>query len=361
MASFTFTVKGPPPMINEVTISNFKGIKNCEIKDISKVNLFIGKNDCGKSSIIEAVYSTCKEFLGANLPFSIRRRSTRDSISGRELWYGYDTESSIKISVNFNNFVSLGMTINLKDNIITPTLEATKPPEVSVRTKPIWSKEGSTYFLGLSLRHDSGRMEPFPDIKDTMHYLDYAILLDSSIITNLPTMEGDYLSKTKLLGEDMDVAKRHADIYGKQAGWEFIPHPDFPRQSRVALPEYRGRVFLDDLGDGPRYGLAIISAAKTIHDTALLIEEIESHQHPGSLRKLIEHLIEISKDNNLQLFITTHSPETFRSLYYCYKTPEEREKDFRCFHITRDIKSGEVTAKIEKDYTTISRDIFESE
>lgn len=351
----------PLPRIKEVTISNFKGIKKCEIKDLSKVNLFIGKNDCGKSSIIEAIYSTCKEFIGANLPFSIRRRSTRGNISGRELWYEYDIDSSIEISTNFSNNVSLGMTINRKDGHIIPTLNATKPPEVSERAQPIWASESSLYDLGLSVRRHRARMEPFPDIKDTMHYLDYAILLDSSIITNLPKMERDYLSKTKLLGEDIDVAKRHADIYGRQAGWEFIPHPDFPGQSRVALPEHRRRVFLDNFGDGPRYGLAIISAAKTIHDTALLIEEIESHQHPGSLRKLIKHLIEISKDNNLQLFVTTHSPETFRSLYYCYNTPEERKKDFRCFHVTRDMESGEVTAKVEEDYTTISRDIFEIE
>jgi len=356
MVHASSTVK-KTPMINEVTISNFKGIKNCEIKNISKVNLFIGKNDCGKSSIVEAICSTCKEFLGANLPFSIRRRSTRDSISGRELWYGYYTDSSIEISMKFDNSVTIGTKIDLAGDHINATLKATKPED----PKSPWSNEGSIYFIGLSVSLNRGRREPpFPDIKDIMQYLDDAILLDSSIITDLPKMEGDYLSKTKLLGEDMDVAKRHADIYGKQAGWEFIPHPDFPRQSRVALPEYRRRVFLDDFGDGPRYGLAIISAAKTIHDTALLIEEIESHQHPGSLRKLIKHLIEISKDNNLQLFITTHSFDTFRFLYYYYTDPEERKKEFRCFHVVRDA-TGKVDVKPEENIGTIRKDIFEIE
>jgi AAA15 family ATPase/GTPase len=70
-------------MIREVSIDNFKGIKHCEIKDLAKVNLLIGKNSCGKSSIMEAVYFTGKEFLGANLPTCITRRANRVSWSAR--------------------------------------------------------------------------------------------------------------------------------------------------------------------------------------------------------------------------------------------------------------------------------------
>jgi len=67
------------PLIREVSIDNFKGIKRCEIKDLRKVNLFIGKNGCGKPSIMEAIYFTGKEFTGPHLPECIKRRAKRGS------------------------------------------------------------------------------------------------------------------------------------------------------------------------------------------------------------------------------------------------------------------------------------------
>ena len=41
--------------------------------------------------------------------------------------------------------------------------------------------------------------------------------------------------------------------------------------------------------------------------TAVLVEELETYQHPESLRKLTETLFEVAKEQDLQLFLTTHS------------------------------------------------------
>jgi AAA15 family ATPase/GTPase len=42
-------------MLNRIKIENFKGIKYCEISDLGKVNVFVGRNDSGKSSILDAL------------------------------------------------------------------------------------------------------------------------------------------------------------------------------------------------------------------------------------------------------------------------------------------------------------------
>ena len=63
--------------------------------------------------------------------------------------------------------------------------------------------------------------------------------------------------------------------------------------------------------DGERFRFAanILALGVFLTDTALLIEELETHQHPESLRKLIETLFVLAKEQNLQLFLTTHSME----------------------------------------------------
>lgn len=59
------------------------------------------------------------------------------------------------------------------------------------------------------------------------------------------------------------------------------------------------------------------------------MEEIETHQHPSSLRMLIKSLIEIAKENRLQLFVSTQSPDALR--YFKMFHPETKvlliEKD----------------------------------
>ncbi len=55
--------------------------------------------------------------------------------------------------------------------------------------------------------------------------------------------------------------------------------------------------------------------------------------------------------------LTFSGPYVRRYLYYHYKKPEERKKEFRCFHVIRDKDSGEVEAKIEEGILDITEDL----
>ena len=125
------------------------------------------------------------------------------------------------------------------------------------------------------------------------------------------------------------------------------------------LPELAMHV--DDYGDGFRYAFSILTSALLFKKRALLIEEIESQQHPGSLGKLIENLVKISKTNNLQLFITTHSFDVWRYFMYSFKDELTRKKDFRSFHVVRDANTGKVDVSQEYSIPKIKEDIFEIE
>ena len=67
--------------------------------------------------------------------------------------------------------------------------------------------------------------------------------------------------------------------------------------------------------------------------TALLIEELETHQHPGSLRKLVNILFELAKRRQLQLFVTTHSLEL---MSYAMEASEEQGIDLTIHHVQLD-------------------------
>jgi hypothetical protein len=345
------------PMINEVTIDNFKGIKHCEIKDLARVNLFIGKNSCGKSTIMEAIYFTGKEFIGPNLPQCIMRRANRGSFSARELWYGYDMLSSeVQVRIKFfeDDLVRMRIQHMAQEKFIRDFLFSGSR---ETGTEGI----GNDYHLA-SFSHFRGYGADLHTNHNTeiRQYFDRSVLIDPTIKTDVRQIEGNYLNVLKLAEEDSsDLAKRTAEIYDTKPSWEFLPHPDFSPDtpSRFAILEGNRRLFFDNFGDGFHYGLAILAIAKTRTNTALFIEEVESHQHPEAIKSLISNLLSIAKTNNLQLFITTHNDYAYNYLFYYYKSPEERKRSFRCFHVIRNKDTGEVNAKMEEGIINITEDL----
>ena len=43
-------------MLKNIKISNYRGIKNIQMNDFSNVNIFVGKANTGKTSILEAIF-----------------------------------------------------------------------------------------------------------------------------------------------------------------------------------------------------------------------------------------------------------------------------------------------------------------
>lgn len=346
------------PIINEVAIDNFKGIRHCEIKDLARVNLFIGKNSCGKSTIMEAIYFTGKEYIGPNLPQCIMRRANRGQWSARELWYGYNMMSSrMEVNMKFveGNFTGLTVEYSEQEKAVKDYLTSGSPS--TGRESHI----GYNYHpASFSLRNDFAPSLNTEHNEEIRRYFDCSVLIDPTIKTDVRQVEGNYLNVLKLLEEDsLDLARRTAEIYDTKPSWEFLPHPDFSPDtpSRFAILEGNRQLFFDNFGDGLHYGLAMLAIAKTRTNTALFIEEIESHQHPEAIKNLVANLLSIAKTNNLQLFITTHSDYARNYLHYWYKKKEERDKDFRCFHIMRNKDNGEVEARIEEGIVNIIEDL----
>ena len=303
------------PQITGLSVSNFKGIKHLEIKDLAKVNLFIGKNNSGKSTIMEALYYTGKEFLSPNLPQCVTRRANRGQWSARELFYNYDFSLAIDTHVIFEGEDKFGMNLRFLEEQQTARIEESLSRETSSNTSSAIARKYNVSNFGCVWDRGSGT--PI----DTMHeqenraYFDRSVFIDPTLKSDVIQIENSYLNKLELSETDSsDLAKKAADIYDIKTKWGFLPHQDFhpSNPSRFSIVEGERRIFLDDFGDGLHYGLAILAAAKTRKNTALFIEEIECHQHLAAIKKLIPHLLNIAIENNLQLFITTQNNNIWR-------------------------------------------------
>ena len=97
------------------------------------------------------------------------------------------------------------------------------------------------------------------------------------------------------------------EIY--KLGADVFNQADFGGHNWIAagLPEHG--IAVEWLGDGLRYALNILALGMLLDGTILMVEELETHQHPESLKRLTQTLFELAKRQNLQLFLTTHSWE----------------------------------------------------
>lgn len=342
-------------MLTRLSIRNFKGIKTCEVKDLRRINLFIGKNDSGKSTILESVYYLFRELHSPPQLSAIMRRRTNVFAGASELWFRYKTSSPVEISATFDSCKVEWRLIAQKDVISSILLggkvQVVKLGEILYREMDFVVNRTSGQPMIRNIRESAEFKEKLAQYASNMSLIDCTIKSKTSDVERI-------LARFKITPElEARFGKLLNNIYGKGNEWEFIPQIENTDQKRFAIREGGQLKYFSGFGDGLRYGLGILGTALSVENTALFIEEIESHQHFGSLRKLVKHLVEIARENNLQIFLTTHSVDVYYSLArgVYLDDVETEKKEFRCFVIERDPKTEKVTAEGTDDLMKITR------
>jgi predicted ATPase len=349
-------------MIRSVEISNFKGIKECKIADLSLINIFIGRNNSGKSTVLDAIYWACREMIKPALGDVLAGR-VRRNVGRSELFYGYSDEVSPRVALTFDGDKEYSFELNVirepiqleRPDGITVTLSPLSYPLIFGRKVGESSKKYYLYDVGPKLE-GSVHFSPSSLIdKEVLEYASQCRFLSSHI--RLDEL-WDHLDK--VLGEikrrpalEEDFTKRMREVHEVSA-YEFVPMPENPEQRKVAFREEKLRVFGDFQGAGVQRGALILSLLELLHNTAVFIEEIETYQHPRALRTLIKHTIELSEKNDVQLFITTHS--YYDALRFFKYSCKESDK-LRCYLLKR--TEGVVEAeRVENRIDEILREMY---
>lgn len=333
-------------LITNVNIQNFKGIKQCKIEQIKRINFFIGRNDACKSTTLESIYYPLMETINPNLGNIFGRRSNV-FWGAKELWYNYVTKNPIQIRLVFDKAI-LDMKLQLHEtskedyNVESyVAIEDLTADKKIGQTTANYSKDftsaskgtfGAGMFAGLS-----------PSVGNMLkNYSEEVEFLDSSDKNDITAIQ-KLLGKLKNDGKAEEFGKYLNLMFEKGKKWEFIPHPENSDEFVVAFTNGVPK-FITGMGDGIRFAMQLIGTGMMVKDTAIFVEEIESNQHFGSLRKLISFLIETAFRNNLQLFVTTHNDSVLQAVYRHFQTADgeldKRAEELNVFHVQREDKTG---------------------
>ncbi len=317
--------------IKNIEIKNFKCFENFKAEGFGRVNLIGGKNNVGKTTLLEALYinlnGTEKHYFLNSLFRIIQKRDN----------FFFDNNISDK-----NMIESYKILFTIKSH----TLKNYKPNEVNYISSNHHQVnfEFKDTFTGLKINYQIDNKESDENIAISLlkDIFRGRIKTEDNIIFVKPI--GLYNEKiielfanVQLLDKE-DELNNFLNLFDNDIR-EFKIINQEPKVYSKNLKDY---ISLTQLGDGIKSLINIFISIYSVKDGYLFIDEIENGIHYTKLDELWKLILKISKEQNVQVFATTHSRECIESFNRVQLKRKEENKDTYYFEIIKNIKTDKV-------------------
>lgn len=323
-------------ILNSLEIRNFRGFQHLQIERLGRVNLIVGKNNVGKTSLLEALQLYARrgdpmliwEMLdirdeGVYLPvdrLSVSRVTAIDEqlTSLRYLFFGREARSEyldpIQIGALDDANKSLSIAVRWyvvrEDKSGIRKLQPLQPDEYAVADDPvprfvIHIGAQSERFIPLTpsryIGSDLSEITCIFRRADGMKKEQMAELWDSIALTDL---EKDVLTALRIVAPGVEGLNLRGDP--RTARTQDQQRERFPIIKVNSLDE---PLPLRSLGDGIMRTLEIVLALVNAKDGMLLIDEFENGIYYTVLPELWQLIFQLARRLNVQVFATTHDWE----------------------------------------------------
>lgn len=348
-------------MLSSLKIKNFRSLANLEIGNLGRVNLIVGKNNSGKSSLLEAIrifagranpallreiaISHGEKYERSSSRYSEQSYDTNDSMafqaffSGREMpqtaddsiYIGNKEETSFikiehalytdeyeeeidvdgdvlrrrkRIRIDRNDLFSLenqteqALLVSSSEFEAQGWIELTSTPSVTRRLQQPWARASSDI--------------PLSFVPTQFLSLDYlAQLWDRIVLT--PHEE----SVKKALRIVESSVEEIAFVQNEPPESQFARRSErVERTAKIKLKGLKHGIPLNSMGDGM---LRVLQLALTIFPARngfLLIDEFENGLHWTVQEKIWRLIFELATELNIQVFATSHSNDAVRGFAF---------------------------------------------
>lgn len=326
-------------MLTDLHIKNFRLFEQFKIDNLARVNLIVGKNNVGKSTLLEAVQllvrqgspSTLFEQLEARGEISLYEDSFRPK--------GYDISHLF-----FERKIKNGSALELM---------ASAAQDLSVKITFVRSLKPLSFFKnghGLKLTHRKPTtasylklnyagseelevmIDVFGELIDRKQAQLYADLTSLSTPSNYITTKGVGYDSLARLWDQITLTPKEDDVIKMLQ----ILEPDVQRisfQSRqsansgilIKLKGQKRPLPLGSMGDGMHRILAIAASLADSENGYLLVDEIDTGLHYRTITDLWRLVFETAERLNVQVFATTHSSDGVKSFSEALDLQEHKE------------------------------------
>lgn len=323
---------GDQPMPNSthlehLSIRGFRGLEHVEFEDLCQFNLIVGKNDVGKTSVLEAamlISGAVPEVLFRIQ--NLRKCVVEDTSEISLLLHRMDLDQRVDMSASTRRdqrrltvaAPNAALTIDpktqlqngggQKTDMRTDIVSYSSVPQLTafdyqVVVEPHDVSESRIFRFSLSVSNAEIKISPTTVVGDREESLLKAWLLapgsgyDSASISNvlIAKRQDDLLKCLRSVHPYVQSIATKNDTTYVDIGLD------------VMIP-------LDMCGSGFARAAQIFAQCLAGDVQILLVDEIGCGLHHSAIGPLIEALLTVSEEQNVQVFVTTHSLEVLRSL-----------------------------------------------
>jgi hypothetical protein len=347
-------------MYNSFIVRNFRGFRELKIDHLDRINLITGKNNVGKTALLEALFLYCGAYnpqLAINL--NAFRGITKmkltigqwDEIFWNSLFNQFDTSRDIELVGNYKETTGRILWLRIVKQPSHPELITQSVENALEVSKGVISSSEVTRLLELEYKEAE---------RHGKHYL----IFDTQGIRMHPLPPPPpfpaYFQGARIIIPFSEEAERFGqlEIHGNQDVLLDVLQIIEPRIKRLAMIVIAGQPILHgDIGMGrlmplPVMGegmarltslvLQIANAPKGV----VLVDEIENGIHHSKMLKVWEAIAKVARKFDTQIFATTHSLECIVSAHNAFK--ESDVYDF-CLHRLDYVKDAITHVSYDKE------------
>lgn len=331
-------------MIKNIKISNFKGLHSLKIQDLSKLTLIGGKNNCGKTSILEAIYTLynindfamfhkLSNYRGINLvPLEIK-------YVFNSYFYEFNLENIIQINVNthMKNIQEESLKLSFKKEYSRKINNIQMNTNISNEALKVEYLRGSLSFGEIYITHAQQGFNI--DIKKSIEKNKTSVVLFPARLASNYEENSEKFGRLDLKNSTDGVIKilkifipTLKSLSTIKTGPTSMIYADIGNKEKVPL---------SSMGDGITRLFSIVLAIATNENGIVLIDEIENGLHYSVIKEVWEGIARASEEFNCQIICTTHSHE-----FLSYVNDIIKEKNINDFsYIRLDRKDNEIEGK----------------
>jgi AAA15 family ATPase/GTPase len=333
-------------MLESLAIKNFRCLKDFKIPLLKRINLFTGKNNTGKSTILEtiAIYATKGDLRlitqllnerGENIWQNEKNLTEKNLKIFSSLFtdrnYRFDSKDVISIggvanTTSEENKPLSNYSITLKFVRYVDDIEKNDQGFVTRRKRQVVQNvEDSNvedsieevYKLGVEIGNgNTGNIFPFDEVDMLSQYhlgfnngnLQYVR------VKNIDNENNSRLfDNITLAGKEQNVIDSLKIIEPTTEKIAFVEENTKRRSAVIKLSDSQRILPLKSMGDGINRVLTIILALVNADNGFLLIDEFENGLHYSIQEQLWNIIFLMSQKLNVQVFATTHSEDCIRA------------------------------------------------
>lgn len=289
-------------------VKQYRRLQDLDLENLSKVNLFVGPNNCGKTSVLEAI-SLALPIDSADPHIFVEMLVARYHEINLNMFKNMFT-------LNEKPYIEIAWKIDTDKNFIKTYIDYTVESILNEVGKSNINK------IEYNFQYEQETSSKKDSIKLIFNKLDKGHSLRKQTIDNKVIdfkIPYNYLSFSRFDMADnllknidklLEKNKRQdlinaLNIFDKDIiNFEIIGED---RTIQIFNKKCDKPLSLYDYGNGMYRTFFIITAALLSKDGILLIDEIEAGIHIKALKRFISNLLNVCQVNNVQLFMTTHS------------------------------------------------------